>query len=251
MTLSLHVSPALVADATRPTKRVKVRRLVKMAGAAALSIGMVGTFAMPAYATAAPVDGAPDGYQAAPAQSMTTPGAEGVDASGALEAPSVALDTDAVEAEEAAARAEAEAAARAEADAARAAEADAAAEQPAQQLGADVPAGEGAQGIVAAARAQLGQYQDCTALVERSLRAVGIPAGDLGTSAGEYTALGGTLVTSGDFAPGDILIWAGRHVAVYIGNGQAVHGGWSGNNTVISGVNEPSVGGMPTSVVRF
>src|SRR5699024_7418053 len=101
VTLSLHVSPALVADATRPTKRVKARRLVKMAGAAALSIGMVGTFAMPAYATAAPVDGAPDGYQAAPAQSMTTPGAEGVDASGALEAPSVALDTDAVEAEEA------------------------------------------------------------------------------------------------------------------------------------------------------
>lgn len=223
-----------------------------MVGAAALSIGMVGTFAMPAYATTSPSEGAPDGYQLTSAQTMTTASAHVSDETAAIEASTIELDTEAVEAEEAAAAEAAAAAAEAEAEAAQALEAAEQDAQPAQQpLGNDVPPGEGAQGIVDAARAQLGQHQDCTALVERSLRAVGIPAGDLGTSAGEYTALGGTLVTSGDFAPGDILIWSGRHVAVYIGNGQAVHGGWGGNNTVISGVNEPSVGGMPTSVVRF
>jgi cell wall-associated NlpC family hydrolase len=90
--------------------------------------------------------------------------------------------------------------------------------------------------------------QDCTALVENSLRAVGIPAGDLGTQIGEYTGLGGTLVTSGDYAPGDVLIWSGRHVAVYIGNGQAVHGGYGGNQTVVAGA---FIDGAPSGVVRF
>src|SRR5690606_28745345 len=114
--------------------------------------------------------------------------------------------------------------------------------------GADIPAGAGAQGIVAAALAQLGVMQDCTALVENSLRAIGVPAGDLGTQVGEYTALGGTLVTSGDYAPGDVLIWPGRHVAVYIGNGQAVHGGYGGNQTVVASA---FLDGAPGGVVRF
>lgn len=112
---------------------------------------------------------------------------------------------------------------------------------------ADVPAGSGGAGIAAAAMAQLGQYQDCTAVVERALRAIGIPAGDLGTSVGEYLALGGSQV-SGDWAVGDILIWPGAHVAVYIGGGQAVHGGFLGSDTVIWSATGP---GAPGAVVRF
>ena len=84
-------------------------------------------------------------------------------------------------------------------------------------------------------------------MVERSLRAVGIPAGDLGTQVGEYTALGGVIVTDGAYAPGDILVWSGRHVAVYVGNGQAVHGGFAGNTVVASAF----IDGAPSAVVRF
>jgi cell wall-associated NlpC family hydrolase len=55
-------------------------------------------------------------------------------------------------------------------------------------------------------------------------------------------------VTSGDYAPGDVLIWSGRHVAVYIGNGQAVHGGYGGNQTVVASA---FIDGAPDGVVRF
>ncbi|MCB1274753.1 MAG: C40 family peptidase [Leucobacter sp.] len=112
--------------------------------------------------------------------------------------------------------------------------------------GHDVPAGKGASGLVGAALAQLGDYQDCTAVVERALRAIGYPVGDLGTLTGQYTPYG-KLVTSGGYAAGDILIWPGNHVAIYIGNGQAVHGGWNGT-TVIAGLS--TIHGYPSAVVR-
>lgn len=86
--------------------------------------------------------------------------------------------------------------------------------------------------IVSKARSQLGVQQDCTALVEKSLRHAGVRAGDLGTRTAEYTRLGGKVV--GSPQPGDVLVWNGRHVAVYIGNGKAVHGGFNGSNTVIA-----------------
>lgn len=89
-------------------------------------------------------------------------------------------------------------------------------------LGKDIPAGEGAQGIVDAAKAQLGVAQDCTDLVQNSLAAIGVidqrdmGGFDLGPSSSEHVALGGTVVTSGDYAPGDVLFWEGRHNAIYI-----------------------------------
>ena len=86
-------------------------------------------------------------------------------------------------------------------------------------------------GIASAALAQLGVGQDCTALASNALAAQGIyfhgwPA--------EYMSLGS--VTSNP-QPGDLIYYddAGAgvpHIAVYVGNGQAVHGGWKGGTTV-------------------
>ena len=92
--------------------------------------------------------------------------------------------------------------------------------------------------IYQAALAQLGRYQDCTMLVTNALKAVGInfhdwPAG--------YMSLG-TVVPASQAQPGDLIYYANgglgmAHIAVYAGNGQAVHGGWLGNQTVLNSAN--------------
>ena len=89
--------------------------------------------------------------------------------------------------------------------------------------------------IAAAARAQLGVTQDCTRLASNALAAAGInfhgwPAG--------YLSLGRT-VSAAEAIPGDLIYYADggmglAHIAVYIGGGQAVHGGFNGNQTVIA-----------------
>lgn len=85
------------------------------------------------------------------------------------------------------------------------------------------------QRIADAALAQIGVYQDCTMLVTNSLAAVGI---NFHGAPIEYLNLG-TLTNNP--VPGDICVYQG-HVALYIGNGQAVHGGWLGHQTVVSTV---------------
>lgn len=245
-----HPSTEL-AVSSDAAKLNKTKRVAQMAGAAVLSFGLVGTFSLPAYATTPDPEGMPDGFVNASASAQTLSTADvDVDAL-PLAAPDGEVGADIIAQEEAEKKAEEEARAAEEAAAEDAAGEDA----PSANEGAapapggnDVPAGAGAQGIVDAARAQLGQFQDCTALVARSLRAIGVPAGNTGTQVGEYTGLGGTLVTSGEYAPGDVLIWSGRHVAVYIGNGEAVHGGYGGNQTVIAGA---FIDGPPSGVVRF
>jgi cell wall-associated NlpC family hydrolase len=92
--------------------------------------------------------------------------------------------------------------------------------------------------IAAAAYAQLGVSQDCTALATNSLAAVGInyhgwPAG--------YLSLGRT-VSAAEAKPGDLAYYENggmgmAHIAVYVGNGQAVHGGWNGGTTALFSVN--------------
>lgn len=235
---------ALTTEAT-PASASKGKRFAKMAGAAVLSLGMVGTFALPAYANDAPGTIDPsmiDGFNNAH-QSLSTENA----ADGAIAVANVAGDVDSeVVAQEAADKAAEEAKEAAEKAAAAAASGGATAAPAAH--GGDIPAGVGGQGIANAALAQIGWGQDCTALVENSLRAVGIPAGDLGTQVGEYTGLGGYIVSDGAYAPGDVLVWSGRHVAVYIGNGQAVHGGYGGFQTVVASA---FIDGTPSAVVRF
>ena len=88
-------------------------------------------------------------------------------------------------------------------------------------------------GIAEAALAQVGTAQDCTMLVTNALAANGIyyhgwPAG--------YLSLG---TVTDDPQPGDLIYYADggmgmAHIAVYIGNGQAVHGGYNGSETVVA-----------------
>lgn len=90
--------------------------------------------------------------------------------------------------------------------------------------------------IAAAALAQVGVKQDCTMLVTNALRAVGIYHHGWPIS---YMSLG-HVVPYSEAKAGDLIYYANggtgvAHIAVYIGGGQAVHGGWRGNNTVVYG----------------
>ncbi|UUL76300.1 C40 family peptidase [Pseudarthrobacter sp. Fe7] len=113
---------------------------------------------------------------------------------------------------------------------------------PAAQVSAS---GKGA-AILSAAYAQAGVHQDCTMLVTNALAAVGIhfhdwPAG--------YLSLGDRVPMS-QAQPGDLLYYADggggmAHIAVYAGNGMAVHGGFNGNDTVVFSAN---VGSGPVAI---
>lgn len=100
---------------------------------------------------------------------------------------------------------------------------------------ADLAAGSRGSAMLAAALAQIGRGQDCTALVENALRAIGYSAGDLGTGIWQYDQYG-SRVSPGSLAPGDIVIYgnasSGTHVSIYAGNGQAVHGGYQGSTMI-------------------
>ena len=90
-------------------------------------------------------------------------------------------------------------------------------------------------GLLAAARSQLGWGQDCTALVENSLRMLGYRVGDLGPMG---FASYGVVVDHSQAQPGDIMM-RGGHVAIYAGNGVAIHGGFNGSTV------ETSIDGNP------
>jgi cell wall-associated NlpC family hydrolase len=81
--------------------------------------------------------------------------------------------------------------------------------------------------MVASAYAQIGIMQDCTAMVERALGSAGIPVGDLAPM--QFLNYGKVV---SDPQPGDMIVQSG-HVAIYIGNGQAISGGINGNQTGI------------------
>lgn len=82
--------------------------------------------------------------------------------------------------------------------------------------------------LLNAAMSQLGAVEDCTALVENSLRYLGYSAGDLGPM--QFYGYG-SVVDPANARAGDIMMRPG-HVAVYAGNGMAVHGGFGWQNGV-------------------
>ena len=64
-------------------------------------------------------------------------------------------------------------------------------------------------------------------MVENALRSIGKSVGDLAPA--QFYAYGSVV---GSPEPGDLVITAG-HVAIYVGNGQVISGGFNGMNTVL------------------
>ena len=64
-------------------------------------------------------------------------------------------------------------------------------------------------------------------MVENALRSVGKSVGDLAPA--QFYAFGSVV---GSPEPGDLVITSG-HVAIYVGNGQVISGGFDGMNTVL------------------
>ena len=208
--------------------------------------------ATPAVAQAAPVQAAP--VQAAPV-AQAAPAVKAAPAAPAAKvaAPAAQTKAAAAPAAKAAAPATQTKAAATPAPAAKAAapatQTKAATPAPAAQTkpaATTTPSGSKNAAIYQAALAQVGRYQDCTMLVTNALKSVGInyhdwPAG--------YMKLG-TQVSASQAQAGDLIYYANggtglAHIAVYAGNGQAVHGGWLGNQTV---VNTANVGSGPVYI---
>lgn len=213
----------------------KAKKIARVGGAAVFTFAMFGTLALPAYAFNAPEEATAP--VAAEVQTMKV--TAGYDITEIVDVP---LEVDSTVAEQE--RLEKERAEAAKAADERAKQTtDSAAPAAAAAAAVEVPAGVGAGGIVSAALAQLGVAQDCTDLVQNSIAAVGLTSrrdqGGYDHGVGDFSRYGQTTeyvhgVT--ELAPGDILVWPGAHVAVYVGGGQAVHGGWAGFTTAVAGI---------------
>jgi peptidoglycan DL-endopeptidase CwlO len=240
--------------------RATVVRGARRVGVIAVAAALATPLALPAFATGADA-GSQESLSALVAQDaqsvagIVTAGESGLD--------SARYEVQATTAEELAAiRAELEAAAAAEQQQREAAAAEAAEQAAAQQAAASrsnsgtsssssssssraaaapapAAASAGASGsvIANAALAQVGVSQDCVQLVRRSIAAAGLPY----SGKNALFNLGPTIPMS-QASPGDVIYYANggqgiSHVAIYIGGGRAVHGGWSGYNTVVAGVN--------------
>lgn len=108
--------------------------------------------------------------------------------------------------------------------------------------------------IAARAQALVGSHMDCVQLASNALAAAGIRFSGWPE---QFFGLGATVPGGLSGAqPGDIIIYQYTngvnggahydHVAVYIGGGMAVHGGWNGDSVVVAGASA----GSGISVVR-
>lgn len=94
---------------------------------------------------------------------------------------------------------------------------------------------KGSSAVVSSAYAQLGRRQDCTALVSNALAAAGI---NFHGWPSDYFSLGYTVSYS-EAKAGDLIYYRNggtgkAHIAVYVGNGKAIHGGWNGTTALAS-----------------
>lgn len=203
--------------ALAPRKR-STPKFFRMVGAGAISAALVGVLAIPAYASPDSVGsiGTAEDAEQAFAQALTTNNAE------------IAVPAQLPTAEQKPLP------------------------KPVAPAWPALPAGVGAPGIVNAALAQVGMDKDCTDVAQDALAAVGIVksrfSGGYDMGVGNFASLGTVYSYSPNgLAPGDLLVWPNDpHIAVYIGGGQAVHGGW--HPTQIGGLH--NWGGPPSYVVR-
>ncbi len=254
MTTSTEMT-AIEPTGRKRLTRATVVRGARRVGVIAIAAALATPLALPAFASSSDA-GSQESLSALVAQDAQS--VNGVVTAGESGLDSARLEVQATTAEELQViRAELEAAAAAEQQQREAAAAEAAAaatrtasQAPAAQsssqssgsssaAAAPAAASAGASGsvIANAALAQVGVSQDCVQLVRRSIAAAGLP----------YTGMGslfnlGPTISMAQASPGDVIYYAnggtGRaHVAIYIGGGRAVHGGWSGYNTVVAGVN--------------
>ena len=90
----------------------------------------------------------------------------------------------------------------------------------------------GANSAVAASALKYNGYSgwDCTMLVEQALRDLGYSVGDIGTMS--FSPYGSTFSDPGAVQAGDIMMrWS--HVAIYLGDGMAIHGGYNGRVVIV------------------
>ncbi|MCR8670230.1 NlpC/P60 family protein [Agrococcus sp. HG114] len=239
---------AIEAGGKKRFDRASVVRNARRVGVIAVAAALATPLALPAFAAGndSPTGESYSAFVAQDAQSVS-----GVVTAGESGLNEARLEVSATTAEELQAiRAELEAAAQREQEE-RAAEQRAAAQEQRQQAttrsgsgsssAAAAPsaatAGVSGSAVANAALAQVGVSQDCVQLVRRSIAAVGLPYSGMGS----LFNLGPTIPMS-QASPGDVIYYSdggtGRaHIAIYIGGGRAVHGGWSGYNTVVAGVN--------------
>lgn len=217
----------VVAQMALPPRKRSIKRSMRVLGAGVVSAALVGVFALPAYAsTSGSVGtiGTVQDAEAAYAQALTT-----------STLPEIAVPAELPTAEEEPVVVVPAAAAEAGAPA----------------WGA-LPAGSGVAGIVNAALAQIGMDKDCTDVAQDSLAAVGLTTsrydGGYDMGVGDFASFGTVYAFSPEgLAPGDILVWPNApHVAIYVGGGQAVHGGW--HPTALAGLQ--NWGAYPDYVVR-
>jgi cell wall-associated NlpC family hydrolase len=228
------------ADSVRPNPFISISKAVasnasgagRQAAVIAAASGLVLTGSIAAHAAEAPVqrDSSPatvaETVSEAPTQVVTAASTATINferpAVASVAAPVIEKPAPVVEAPVAKKAAVTTAAAAAPAKAAAAAAPVAAAPAAAAPAVGGVNAA-----MVASAYAQIGIMQDCTAMVERALGSAGIPVGDLAPM--QFMNYGKVV---SDPQPGDMIVQSG-HVAIFIGNGQAISGGINGNQTGI------------------
>ena len=233
-------APAAQTKAAAPAAQTKAAAPAAQTKAAALAAQTKA--AAPAAQTKAAAPAAQTPAPAAQTKAVTT-AAPKTETKAAAQTPAPAAQTKAATP---APKAETKAAAQTPAPAAQTKAATPAPAAQTKPAATTTPSGSKNAAIYQAALAQVGRYQDCTMLVTNALKSVGInyhdwPAG--------YMKLG-TQVSASQAQAGDLVYYANggtglAHIAVYAGNGQAVHGGWLGNQTV---VNTANVGSGPVYI---